>query len=174
MNSRAPNERLKHGGLHRDPQAFGTSIFFLNKWKQTKPFIHQLSLTHLKKASRRGNAAETLKKEKSDTRNENKGSPYAVASRVIPTCRQQECSQPSQLTFIKLASGIPEQDVAVQSTCPVATSEELAKWLSDLPHSHGKKWTCNLCPGYHLTPGPDHRPHVQIQGQEAQQTPSER
>lgn len=36
---------------------------------------------------------------------------------VIQTFRQQDCSQPSQLTFIKLALGIQEQDVAVQSTC---------------------------------------------------------
>lgn len=97
-----------------------------------------------------------------------------MASRGTQTFRQQDCSQPSQLTFIKLAPGIPEQDVAVQSTCPLATSEELAKWPPDLRRSHGKEWTCNLRPGYHLTPGPDRQPHVQIQSQEAQQTPSER
>ena len=57
---------------------------------------------------------------------------------------------------------------------PLCTSEEPAQWLSDLPESHGKEWTCNLHPGYHLTPGPDHQPHVQVQSQEAQQTPSER
>lgn len=93
---------------------------------------------------------------------------------VIQTFRQQDFSQPSQLTFIKLALGIQEQDVAVQSTCPIATSEELATWPSSLPESHGKEWTCNLCPGYHPTPGADHQHHVQIQSQEAQQTPSER
>lgn len=107
-------------------------------------------------------------------RKENKGPPHAVASRGTQTFRQQDGSQPSQLTFIKLAPGIPEQDVAVQSACPLATSEELAKWPPDLPGSHGKEWTCNLCPGYHLTPGPDHQPPVQIQSQEAQQTPRER
>lgn len=97
-----------------------------------------------------------------------------MASRGSQAFRQQDGSQPSQLTFIKLAPGTPEQDVAVQSACPLATSEELAKWPPDLPGSHGKERTCNLRPGYHLTPGPDHQPPVQIQSQEAQQTPRER
>lgn len=111
---------------------------------------------------------------KSNIRHENKGPPYAAARRGIQTFRQQDSSQPSQLTFIKLAPGIPEQDVAVLSACPLATSKLLAKRPSDLPESHGKEWTCNLHPGYHLAPGPDHQPHVQSQSQEAQQTPSER
>lgn len=107
-------------------------------------------------------------------RHENKGPPHAVASRDSQTFRQQDSSQSPQCTFIKLAPGIPEQEVPGQSTCPSATSEELVKWPSGLPKSHGKEWTCNLPPGYHLTPGPDHQPPIQIQSQEAQQTPSER
>lgn len=59
-------------------------------------------------------------------RSEHKGPPYAVANRVIQTFRQQDCGQPPQLTFIKPAPGMPGHEVAVLSTCPLATSEELA------------------------------------------------
>lgn len=76
--------------------------------------------------------------------------------------------------FYKAGPCPPEQDEAAQSTRLLATPEELAEWSSDLPKSHGKERACNLHPGYHPTPGPDHQPHIQIQSQEAQQTPSER
>ena len=56
----------------------------------------------------------------------------------------------------------------------LSTPEALARWLSDSPHSHGKERTCNLHPGYHLAPGSDQLPRIQVQSQEAQQTPSER
>lgn len=87
----------------------------------------------------------------------------------IQTFRQQDSSQPSQLTFIKLAQAL-QSDMWL---CHLLTPCSF-RALAGLYKSHGKDWPCDLHPGDYLTPGPDHQPHVQTESQEAQQTPSER